>query len=379
MLAYSLLGKLGAIVEFDINLILVPITLVLLVVYLADKLWLKQHRFVKEKQKMVSMTETNFDNVKKTFVMCLHARYGIDDPDRFTTSDSTPPDVMVLYDDYHTARRKLAEAKSHLAEQKEFFLVNWAYEFLPILAFLVVVRSFIVEPFNIPSSSMVPTLYTGDFIVVNKSAYGLRLPITHNKILDTGSPKHGDVAVFRYPENPKRYYIKRVIGLPNDTVGYDNGVLSINGKRVDSQEVNYQMDDKLVNALYPSVINGQTLSDLERSELGKLEEAGTKYYQETLGEHTYRVRYTEGATANQIAPFLQANSPTLAESRGQVWEIKVPDGQYFVMGDNRERSEDSRFWGFVPENHLAGKATYIWMHKEAGLKIPSFSRAGKID
>lgn len=365
--------------EFDINLILVPILLVLLLAYLADKFWLKQHRFVKQKRKALALAENQFETVQKTFAMSLKSRYGIDDPERFSISDSTPSDIVMLHSDYYAARRKVAEIKSQVADTKEFFLVGWAYEFLPILAFLVIVRSFIIEPFNIPSSSMVPTLYTGDFILVNKFSYGVRLPIIHNKILAVGSPKNGDVVVFRYPENPKRYYIKRVIGVPNDTVRYDNGVLSINGQTVATNLVDYKMGESLVKSLYPEVIGGQTLSGEERMGLGQLEESSAIYRQEVLGEHTYRARYTEGATANQIAPFLQANSPTLTESRGQVWEITVPEGQYFMMGDNRERSEDSRFWGFVPESHLAGKATYIWMHKEAGLKVPSFSRAGKID
>ncbi len=111
---------------------------------------------------------------------------------------------------------------------QESLLVRWAYDFFPVLAVVLIVRSFLIEPFNIPSSSMVPTLYTGDFIAVNKYAYGVRLPLTYNKVLDTGAPEHGDVAVFRYPENPSIYYIKRVIGLPGDTVSYDQGTLSIN-------------------------------------------------------------------------------------------------------------------------------------------------------
>lgn len=347
--------------EFDINLILVPITLALLVAYLADKLWLKQYRVVKDKKKNLTHAEQHLDDAKKTLSASLKSHYGVDDVERFTPNDSTPADVMALYDDYHAAKRKVAEVKSGLAETKVFFLTNWAYEFLPILAFLVVVRAFVLEPFNIPSSSMVPTLYTGDFIVVNKSAYGLRLPITHTKILNTGSPKHGDVAVFRYPENPKRYYIKRVIGLPNDTVRYENGVLSINGQKVSTVPANYTMDKKLTEHLYPDVINGQKISKEQQVQLGTAEESQASYQRETLGEHSYMVRYLT------------------AQQNGEAWEVKVPENSYFVMGDNRERSEDSRFWGFVPEANLAGKATYIWMHKEAGLKMPSFSRVGKID
>ena len=122
---------------------------------------------------------------------------------------------------------------------KESLPVRWAYDFFPVLAIVLIVRSFLIEPFNIPSSSMVPTLYTGDFIAVNKYAYGVRLPLTYSKVLDTGSPEHGDVAVFRYPENPSIYYIKRVIGLPSDTVSYSNGTLAINDVPVETTPVDF--------------------------------------------------------------------------------------------------------------------------------------------
>lgn len=365
--------------EFDINLILVPVTLVFLLAYLADKLVLKQHKPAKESQKNLSAAEREFSEIEKRFKAVLKTHYGTDDPERFTPSDSTPSEVMTAHEAYHTARRHLAEKKSAVHDNKELFLVRWAYEYLPILAFLVVVRSFILEPFNIPSSSMVPSLYTGDFIVVNKSAYGLRLPIIHTKILDTGSPKHGDVVVFRYPHNEKRYYIKRVIGLPNDTIAFDNGVLSINGKAVDTKKSSFVMDDTFVSKLYPHAIDGRELSGDERLALGKEEEGYAHYYTETLGEHSYQVRYLADLNSAKYGAFLREGSPELIESNGSRWQITVPDGQYFVMGDNRDRSEDSRFWGFVEERHLAGKATYIWMHKDAGLSMPSFFRVGKID
>ena len=131
---------------------------------------------------------------------------------------------------------------------QESLLVRWAYDFFPVLAVVLIVRSFLIEPFNIPSSSMVPTLYTGDFIAVNKYAYGVRLPLTYNKVLDTGAPEHGDVAVFRYPENPSIYYIKRVIGLPGDTVSYNQGTLAINDTPVPTKAVDFDADAELRKA-----------------------------------------------------------------------------------------------------------------------------------
>ncbi|UNU74157.1 signal peptidase I [Moraxella nasovis] len=269
--------------------------------------------------------------------------------------------------------------KFKLKQTKRTTLVRWSYEYLPILAFLVVVRSFIVEPFNIPSSSMVPTLYTGDFIAVNKSAYGVRLPLIHTKVLNTGEPERGDVVVFRYPEVPSRYYIKRMIGLPGDIIAFDNGVLSVNGEKVTTVSAMYDMQDRFVDTMMPTQIGTQVLSDEERANFGRQEESYARYYQETQGNHQHLVRYVGDLNASQAGDFLNQVSPEVATSGGTKWHVTVPDGQYFVMGDNRDRSEDSRFWGFVPEKNLAGKATYIWMHKEPGLNLPSFERNGKIN
>lgn len=367
--------------EFDINLILVPVTLVFLVVWLADKFWLKQHKLVAGQNRKVALAQTHFDNTRKEFAQVLQ-RFGHDEaPDEFIGTEHTPQVLINASIAYTEAKRSLVQAQGILTDDKpkEFFLVRWAYEYLPILLVIVLVRSFVIEPFNIPSSSMVPTLYTGDFIVVNKASYGLRLPLTHTKILSTGEPKHGDVVVFRYPENPKRYYIKRMIGLPGDTISFDNDILSVNGKKVDSVKTDYQMPASLNSKITPKQIGEQRLSDDERLHYGREEEKHVRYYQETLGEHRYQVRYLGDLNSAQMAPFLLQHSPQTASSMGTKWQITVPQGQYFVMGDNRDRSEDGRFWGFVPEANLAGKATYIWMHKDSGFKLPSFSRAGKID
>lgn len=367
--------------EFDINLILVPVTLVLLVAYLADKFVLKQHKLVAQQNKLVSHAQSHLEEVEKEFKATL-VRFGHDEaPAEFIAHEHTPEilrNASLVYDE---ARRSLAQAQNRAGSEplKEPALIRWAYEYLPILAVIVVVRSFIVEPFNIPSSSMVPSLYTGDFIIVNKASYGLRLPITHTKIFNTGSPKHGDVVVFRYPENPKRYYIKRMIGLPGDTVAFNNGVLSINGQKVETTEVNYEMDLTLNAHLMPEVIDNHRLSEEERAKYGAEEEKHAHYYREKFGEHEYTVRYLGDLNSASMADFLIKNSPQTVSSGGKSWQITVPSGQYFVMGDNRDRSEDSRWWGFVPEANLAGRASYIWMHKEPGLHLPSFARAGAIE
>lgn len=263
---------------------------------------------------------------------------------------------------------------------KESLLVRWAYDFFPVLAVVLVVRSFLIEPFNIPSSSMVPTLYTGDFIAVNKYAYGVRLPLTYNKVLDTGEPEHGDVAVFRYPENPSIYYIKRVIGLPGDTVSYDNGTLAINDVPVNTKPVSFTANTDLTSQLYlpGQIAPGQILTEESAAAMGQQEEREAQYFAETQGDTTHLVRYLNDMNSAQYAPFLQQQAPEVVSSEGTQWRIQVPEGQYFVMGDNRDRSADGRFWGFVPEQNLAGKAVYIWMHKPPGLNLPTFARNGTI-
>ena len=365
--------------EFDINLILVPVTLVFLVVWLADKFWLKQHKHVISQNRQADLAKGHLERAKKELEQTL-MRYGrSESADEFVVHEHTPQALKDANTIYQEAKRSYVHATGGIEPVTEPKIVKWAYEYLPILAVIVLLRSFVAEPFNIPSSSMVPTLYTGDYILVNKAAYGLRLPITHTKIFATGEPAHGDVAVFRYPENPKRYYIKRMIGLPGDTVSFDDGVISINGVQVDTQSAAYQMPTTLNDSLMPQVINGRKLSHDERIQLSREEEKYAHYYQEHLGDHSYVVRYLGDLNTALHAPFLQDQSPQLVSSAGKRWQITVPAGQYFVMGDNRDRSEDGRFWGFVPESHLAGRATYIWMHKEPGLHMPSFGRAGRID
>jgi signal peptidase I len=243
--------------------------------------------------------------------------------------------------------------RQKLGRGHENMIVGWAYDFWPVLAVVLVIRSFVVEPFNIPSESMVPTLQTGDFILVNKFSYGVRLPIANTKIINSGEPKRGEVAVFRYPEKPSINYIKRVVGLPGDHIVYDHGRITI---------------------------NNQLISKKALPELGNAEYE--QFFQETLGTHQHIIRELNGANSAAQARFINSTdnqAGNFASTNGQHWEVKVPQGHYFTMGDNRDQSADSRFWGFVPEQNLSGRAFYIWMHKEPGFHVPAFSRNGTID
>jgi len=209
-------------------------------------------------------------------------------------------------------------APKRLKDTKEPLAVEYARSFFPIILVVLVIRSFIAEPFRIPSGSMLPTLHIGDFILVNKFAYGVRLPVLNTKIIDVSEPERGDVLVFRYPKNPQVDYIKRVVGLPGDKIGYFNKTIYINGIAI-SQEVQQKDVDLL----------GVVPSDNELRV-------------ETLGQHTHDL--------------LVDPNRRLVEG-----ETTVPSGHYFVMGDNRDNSNDSRFWGTVPEENLVGKAFFIWM------------------
>jgi len=209
-------------------------------------------------------------------------------------------------------------APQRIKEQKEPLVVEYARSFFPIILIVLIIRSFIAEPFRIPSGSMLPTLHIGDFILVNKFSYGVRLPVLNNKILSTGEPERGDVVVFRYPKNPQVDYIKRVIGLPGDKVGYFNKTIYINGNAI-AQDVK----EKNINLL-------------------SLVPARNELRFEQLGEVGHDI--------------LVDPDRRLIEG-----EAVVPEGEYFVMGDNRDNSNDSRFWGTVPEGNLVGQAFFIWM------------------
>ncbi|MBK1717946.1 signal peptidase I [Thiocystis violacea] len=211
---------------------------------------------------------------------------------------------------------------------REPLLVEYARSFFPVIFAVLVLRSFLVEPFRIPSNSMMPTLLTGDFILVNKFAYGLRLPVLNAKVVDIGDPAHGDVVVFKFPLDPTTDYIKRVIGLPGDEIAYRNKTVFVNGEPIGQMPIGD----------YRGVGSGKEMT-------------GAREALESLDgvEHHILTRPT--------APDLPFGCQVLAFG-----PVEIPEGHYFVMGDNRDNSNDSRCWGFVPEENLVGKAFAIWMH-----------------
>ncbi len=223
---------------------------------------------------------------------------------------------------------------------KEPLLVEYARTFFPVILIVLILRSFLVEPFRIPSGSMMPTLYSGDFILVNKFSYGIRLPLFNNKVIDVGLPERGDVFVFRYPPDPSIDYIKRVVGLPGDLIGYKGKVLYVNGK---------PMEQKSLGAFIGTGVGASML--------------GADQYVERLEEVEHDILVWPNALSH--APFL---------SQG---EVRVPPGHYFAMGDNRDNSGDSRIWGFVPEENLVGKAFMIWMSWNSTGDGVVFDRIGK--
>jgi signal peptidase I len=221
----------------------------------------------------------------------------------------------------------------------------------PIFLIIFLLRSFVAEPFRIPSDSMMPTLLDGDFILVNKYTYGVRLPLLEAKIFDIGKPERGDVMVFRYPVNTDENYIKRVIGLPGDQVAYQNKRLYINGAEVPlTQEESYLHTGRLQYS---------------------------RQFQEALGAVSHRILNDEYMPAYIPDPgnfpgreYCQYNTAGVTCAR--------PAGQYFVMGDNRDNSRDSRFWGFVPEENIVGKAFFIWFNF-AWPNMPNLGRIGSFN
>ncbi|MBT8087193.1 MAG: signal peptidase I [Gammaproteobacteria bacterium] len=206
-------------------------------------------------------------------------------------------------------------------------LVEYSRSFFPVLLFVLVIRSFIFEPFRIPSGSMMPTLLEGDFIFVKKFAYGLRLPVSETKIIETGEPQRGDVVVFRLPSDPSVNYIKRIIGLPGDEIVYARQRLTINGEPVQLMKGEHDAIDAFV-------------------------------FSENLDGRVHEIQITNAQFSTRDGTY------------------RVPEGQYFVMGDNRDRSRDSRFIGAIPEEFLVGEAVRIWMHF-VPWNLPDWSRIGQ--
>ncbi len=217
---------------------------------------------------------------------------------------------------------------------KESTFVEYCKSFFPVILAVLLLRSFLVEPFRIPSGSMMPTLLVGDFILVNKFAYGIRLPVVNTKIIEVGEPQRGDVVVFRYPKDPTVDYIKRVVGLPGDRIGYFNKVVYINGKPV----------GQVPGGVYIGKGSGVSMSGASRR-------------REQLGD-------------------VQHDILVMPRTPGLEGEYLVGENEYFVMGDNRDNSNDSRFWGSVPEHQLVGKAFTIWMNWDSANGGVDFDRIG---
>lgn len=226
---------------------------------------------------------------------------------------------------------KFVLAPKRKPEQAQPVVVEYARSFLPVFALVLVLRSFVFEPFQIPSGSMIPTLKIGDFILVNKFNYGLRLPVVGTTIVPLGKPERGDVMVF-YPPNDSRYFIKRVIGLPGDHIKIVNKVLFINGVEAEQTLVRGINDDLSYEIL-----------------------------DEQLGDRVHKIRKQRYKTS---------------------WDnmsVVVKPGHYFMMGDNRDNSSDSRRWGQVPENNIVGQAVAVWMTWESFFSLPTFERVGTIN
>jgi signal peptidase I len=223
--------------------------------------------------------------------------------------------------------------------KEEPWYVEYSKSFFPVILFVFVIRSFIVEPFKIPSGSMMPTLLAGDYILVNKFTYGLRVPILNNTIVKVNEPKRGDVFVFHFPPDPTIDYIKRVVGLPGDQIKYEDKHLTINGKPLDEA---FEADYNYINT--------------SKDEFGREQKVSLTAAKmvEQLGDVNHNIL---------IHPFenvYEPGAPGFKLAQGET--VIVPEGHYFAMGDNRDNSADSRVWGFVPEHNLVGRAFFIWLN-----------------
>jgi len=238
----------------------------------------------------------------------------------------------------------VTEAKHKLLAQP--WWLDWTAGLFPVIIAVFVLRSFLFEPFKIPSGSMIPTLLVGDLILVNKFEYGLRLPVINTKITEGTTPKRGDVMVFRYPPKPSLDYIKRVVGVPGDEVAYLNKRLTINGKVLDTKAV-------------PDFFDEDSMRYFKQFE----EDMGTVKHR--LLNDDSRPAFVPGADEFQFKQNCQYSVEGVV--------CKVPEGHYFMMGDNRDNSLDSRYWGFVPDKNIVGKAFFVWMNFGNLKRIGSFN------
>ena len=228
-------------------------------------------------------------------------------------------------------------AKYRNKNAKPTLIIEYSRSFFPVLLLVFLLRSFLFEPFRIPSGSLEPTLQIGDFILVNKYDYGVRLPVVHKKLINNQQPQRGDIMVFRYPANPSVDFIKRVIGLPGDHISYINKELTINGKKI------------------PQVFKQNAI----------------EYDESNVGSNVQEKQEDLFGVKHEI--FINPNRPG-----ADYKDIIVPPNMYFVMGDNRDDSQDSRYWGFVPDKNIVGRAKLIWLSWDSGKTNLRWSRIGTV-
>ncbi|MDR3443390.1 MAG: signal peptidase I [Legionella sp.] len=224
-------------------------------------------------------------------------------------------------------------AKKRGKDQKPNKIIEYSRSFFPVFFVVLILRSFLIEPFRIPSGSLEPTLLVGDFVAVNKFAYGLRAPVLEKKIIPIANPKTGEVAVFRWPPDPAYDYIKRVIGVPGDKISYHNKVLTINGQEAKQTFIGYTTDES----------SGKPVS-----------------------------QYKENLKGVEHDIFIRTDMPAVD------FDVVVPEGNYFMMGDNRDDSADSRFWGFVPDSYFRGKAFMVWLSWNGKTDSLRWSKIGNL-
>jgi len=246
-------------------------------------------------------------------------------------------------DGIKTDEKGRAELKERLLRQPAW--IEYSGSFFPVIALVFILRSFFYEPFKIPSSSMLPTLEAGDLILVNKFTYGIRLPVLNKKVISINEPQRGDVVVFKYPKDLSLDYIKRVVGVGGDEVVYRNKRLTVNGKEASYKPLTDYLDEDRLSY--------------------------SKQYVEKLSGMEHRVLNDDGAPAYVPNPdsFKKRN---LCKYNSEGFACTVPPGYYFMMGDNRDNSLDSRYWGFVPDDYIVGKAFFIWMNLRDFKRIGSF-------
>lgn len=231
---------------------------------------------------------------------------------------------------FWSRKRKKSQAKMPM-------IIEYARSFFPIFLVVFLFRSFLYEPFRIPSGSLKPTLDIGDFIAVNKFDYGVRLPVIHKKIIQNNEPQRGDIIVFRWPPNPSVDFIKRVIGIPGDHISYIDKTLYVNGAKIPQRFLQNSIDQ---------------------------DEEGNKWLVVEKQEDFFGIKHSIFQKPNEVDEDIR--------------DIVVPSGMYFTMGDNRDNSADSRFWGFVPEENIVGKAQLVWLSLDFKNYAIRFNRVGKV-